>query len=102
MVKDRNKLEQVAKAKAELIRRMEIERLSDEIMAPVSEIREPINLNFITNLYLRLIDAAFRESNLGVAQKVLESLERLHFGNDFAKPEKQPRKAKSKDNASIT
>lgn len=91
---------QAAKARQELDRRMNVvaERVA-EMFEPEREVRDPINLEFITNHYLRLMDEAFRAGNLLIAQKVLESLERLHFGKETPKAVISPSKRKSKSNA---
>lgn len=59
-----------------------------------------ITLDYITRVYLKLLDRAFSEKNLRVAHRVLESLEKLHFGKTLNTSKSKSRKAKSKDNAS--
>ena len=77
MIKDRKQLEQAAMAKQELQRRQSIKRKAS---IPRLEIREPISLEFVTNLYLRLIEQSFRAKDLTSARIAIEALERLHFG----------------------
>ena len=91
----RQHLEFAAKAIGEIKRRQAKEKISDKIPEARTEINKPINLEFITNLYLRVFDGAILAKDFGIAHKAIESLERLHFSKDLVNLAITSRKAKS-------
>jgi hypothetical protein len=95
MKTNRQYLEQAAKAAIELKKRAKVKANAEELFDPWTEINRPINLEFLSNLYLRVFDGAILAKDFGTAHKATESLERLHFGKDQSKLVNTNRKAKS-------